>query len=230
MADSSHGSNPPSPQFLMRKYLAEFIGTFALVAIGCGAIIVDGLYGGLIGHLGIAAAFGLTVAVMIYALGDLSGAHFNPAVSFGFCWVGLLPWKEYLPYAISQSLAAILAAALLQWLFPETTDLGTTLPSGGMAQAFVVEVLLTFLLMFVIISVAVERPSLQGIAGFAIGMTVFIGALFGGPISGASMNPARSLGPALLSGAFEAHWLYWLAPILGSSLAVLTWQYLRSDD
>ncbi len=205
----------------MKKYLAEFIGTFALVFVGCGAIIVDQMNQGLIGSVGVALTFGFIVMAMIYSLGEISGAHFNPAVSFGFWKAGRLSIKDMWLYSFSQILAAFLAILLLKFLFPLSDTLGATLPAAGfIAQAFVIEFILTAILMFVILSVSTGAKEKGLMAGLAIGVTVALGAMFGGAISGASMNPARSIAPAVMSGHLEYLWIYLTAPFLGSLLAV----------
>lgn len=211
----------------MPKYLAEFIGTFSLVFCGCGAIVINDLTGGMITHPGVATIFGLIIAVMIYSVGDISGAHFNPAVSVAFAISGTFSWKQVPPYVLSQCLAAILACGILLFLFPETTTLGESLPAGSLSQSFVLEIILTFFLMFVIINLSQGVKGMGLIAGLAIGLTVLLAALLGGPICGASMNPARSLGPALVFQNLQALWIYLTAPFLGSSLAVLAWRFLR---
>lgn len=208
-----------SPSF-RRSLLAEFIGSYALVFCGCGAVAVDSLTGAL-GNGGIAACFGLVVMAMIYSVGNVSGAHFNPAVSFGFWLAGRFPLGHLLPYTVVQSVAAISAAFSLLWLMPETAVLGLTKPHFGVWQGFVMEVLITGLLMFVILNVATGAKEKGIIAGAAIGATVALAALFAGPFTGASMNPARSLGPALASSDLAYLWLYWTAPFIGAALAVV---------
>jgi aquaporin NIP len=203
------------------KLLAEAIGTFALLFAGTGAIVVNDLTGGVITHVGVALTFGLVIMAMIYSVGDLSGAHFNPAVTFGFWLAGRLPAREVLPYLASQLGGALVASGVLRLLFPTHATLGATLPVGGLIPAFVLEVVLTFFLMFVIINVATGSKEVGIMAGAAIGATVGLAALFGGPISGASMNPVRSLAPALLSANLNALWIYLVAPLLGSALAIL---------
>lgn len=208
----------------MKKYIAEFIGTFALVFCGTGAVIVNEQTGGVVGHVGIAITFGLIVMAMIYSFGKSSGAHFNPAVSIGFWVAKLLPKKEVLPYVTSQLLGAFLATAVLKFLFPENINLGATIPSGTVLQSFILEIILTFFLMLVILSTSQGSKELGIMAGLAIGSTVLLEAMFAGPISGASMNPARSLSPALLSGNIQMLWIYILAPVLGAILSVIVWQ------
>ena len=204
----------------MKKYYAEAIGTFMMVFCGTGAIIINQEMNGVITHPGIAATFGLIVAAVIYALGDVSGAHINPAVTIAFALRKVFPVKEILPYILSQSVGAVLASLSLHLLFPLNEHLGGTSPTGSVMQSFVLEILLTFFLMFVILRVS-QGSREQGImAGMAIGAVVLLEALFAGPISGASMNPARSLGPAIISGEWQFLWIYVSAPIIGSSLAV----------
>ncbi|HMG15677.1 MAG TPA: aquaporin [Saprospiraceae bacterium] len=204
----------------MRKYLAEGIGTFALVFFGTGAIVVNQEINGIITNLGIAIIFGLIVMVMIYSLGDISGAHLNPGVTIGFCFSGKFPLKEVLPYVVSELSGAIFASIVLKLLFPDNTVLGCTIPSGNVIQSFIVEFLLSFFLMFVILNVAHGSKEKGMFAGIAIGATVLIEAIFAGPISGASMNPARSMGPAIITFHFQYLWIYILAPVLGVLIAV----------
>jgi len=211
----------------MRKYLAEIIGTFALVFCGTGAIIINQESGGAITHVGIAITFGLIVASMIYAIGDISGAHLNPAVTIAFWVAKVFPGKEILPYIISQAIGAFLASLTLKYLFPVNVLLGTTLPSGLPMQSFILELILTFLLMFVILHVAKGSKEQGMFAGLAIGFVVLLEAMFAGPICGASMNPIRSLAPAVVSGHLEHLWIYLSAPVLGAILAVLCWTLLK---
>lgn len=209
--------------------VAEFVGTFALVFAGCAAIVVDDVSGGALGHLGVSMAFGLVVMAMIYSLGNVSGAHINPAVTLGFAVAGRLPKRAVPPYLGSQFLGAIAAALLLRLLFPEHETLGATLPSGTVGRAFVVEIVLSFLLMFVILNVSVGHMEKGIMAGVAVGGTVALEALIGGPVSGASMNPARSLGPALVSANVSTLWLYLTAPILGAAIACPTCRWIQGD-
>lgn len=211
----------------LARLVAEFIGTFALVFAGTGAIVVDAASGGAIGHVGISLVFGLAVAAMVYAVGDVSGAHFNPAVTAGFWLSGRFPAARVPAYVASQCAAAILASVLLRFLFPDDATLGGTAPVGSLAQAFGLEVVLSFFLMFVILGVTAGEESKQAAAGAAIGATVALGSLFGGPISGASMNPARSLGPALVTGDVEFLWLYVVSPLVGAGLATLATRLVR---
>jgi len=204
----------------MKPLAAEFLGTFALVFAGTGAIIINDITGGTITHVGVALTFGLIVMAMIYAVGEVSGAHLNPAVTLGFFAARRFPARRTLPYIASQCLGAITASLVLHFLFPSHATLGATLPTGSESQAFILEFILTFLLMFVILSVSTGAREKGMMAGFAIGATVALEALFAGPITGASMNPARSLAPALVSGEISHLWLYLAAPALGAMAAV----------
>ena len=211
----------------MRKYLAELIGTFALIFCGTGAIIINQETGGVITHAGIAITFGLIVSAMIYTIGDISGAHLNPAVTIAFWVAKTFPAKEIMPYILSQGIGAFLASFALHYLFPNNTTHGATLPAGTAMQSFILELILTFILMFVIIHVAKGSKEQGMFAGIAIGSVVLLEAMFAGPICGASMNPIRSLAPAIVSGHLEYLWVYMLAPVLGAILAVFTWMVLR---
>jgi aquaporin Z len=204
----------------MKRCAAEFIGTFALVFMGMGALVVDHAFPGTLTHIGVALTFGLVVMAMIYAVGDVSGAHLNPAVTLGFCAARRMPWAEALPYIASQCAGAFAASALLQALFPQDKTLGATLPSGPVAQAFVMEWILTLILMFVILRVSTGAKEKGITAGIAVGAIITLEALFGGPISGASMNPARSLAPAVVAGHIDSLWIYLAAPTLGALCAV----------
>ncbi|MDP6461988.1 MAG: aquaporin, partial [Gemmatimonadota bacterium] len=194
------------------RFIAEGVGTFALVFAGCGAAIVNDLFPGTLGHLGVCVVFGLVVMAMIYSIGNISGAHINPAVTLGFLFARRLEGKAVLPYIGSQLAGAIAAALLLRVLFPEHETLGATLPSVTVPQALVVETALSFFLVFVILNVSTGHMEKGIMAGVAIGGTVTWEALLGGPLTGASMNPARSLGPAIVSGQWDALWLYIAAP------------------
>ena len=212
----------------MNKYFSEYIGTFALVFAGTGAIIINDLSGGVITHLGVSVVFGLIVMTMIYALGEISGAHLNPAVSFGFWLAKRLSSKELLSFGISQILGGLTASLILKSIFPQHTTLGMTLPHFvSVGGAFILEGILTFFLMFVIIHVAHGAKERGLMAGVAIGGMVALEAIFAGPITGASMNPARSLAPALISGHFDFLWVYITAPFIGSALAVLSCRMIR---
>jgi MIP family channel proteins len=218
-----------TPPQLVRPLAAEAFGTFALVFAGCGAIMVDAKTQAL-GHLGVALSFGLVIMVMIYAVGHVSGAHFNPAVTFAFALTRHLPWPRVFLYWGAQATGAIAAALVLRASLGNIAHVGATLPSGSEAQSFLWETLLTVFLMFVIMAVATDTRAVGEAAAIAIGGTVGLDALFGGPISGASMNPARSLGPALVSGDLHALWIYLTAPLLGAALGAVAYQFIRGDE
>ena len=211
---------------MVQRYLSEVLGTFAILFCGTGAIIINQETHGAITHVGVAMTFGLIVTSMIYALGNISGAHFNPAVTIAFTVAGKFPVRQVLPYIVSQLVGAVLASATLRYLFPGNELLGTTLPAGSEAQSFILEFILTFFLMLVILNVAYGSKEQGMFAGLAIGAVVLLEAMFAGPICGASMNPARSFAPAMVSGHLEHLWLYLVAPTVGAVAAVFTWRYL----
>jgi aquaporin NIP len=211
-----------------RKYIAECTGTFALVFCGTGAIIINQHSGGAITHAGIAITFGLIVASMIYSIGDISGAHMNPAVTLAFWISRSFPSRQLVPYILSQCAGAFIASLLLKAMFPGNETLGATLPAGAPMQSFILEMVLTFLLMFVILNVAKGSKEQGMFAGLAIGSVVLLEAMFAGPVCGASMNPARSLAPALVSGHTRDLWVYMTAPVAGAALAVPIWKFLRA--
>ncbi len=204
----------------MRKWASEFFGTFALVFAGTGAIVIDEVSGGKVTHVGVALTFGLVVLSMVYALGDTSGAHLDPAVTLGFLLARRFPTQSVLPYVVSQCGGALLASVCLHLLFPDHQGLGGTRPAGPPMQSFGLEVILTLVLMFVILSVATGSKEKGVMAGVAVGAVIALEALFAGPVCGASMNPARSLAPALVAGHLDHLWIYLAAPLLGASLAV----------
>ena len=211
-----------------RKHLAgEAFGTFALVFAGTGAIISNDISGGAVSHVGIAVTFGLIILTLIYALGDVSGAHFNPAVTIAFWAARRFESARVLPYILAQCAGGIMASVLLRLMFPFHATLGITRPSGSALQSFVLEIVLTMLLMFVILSVSTGAKEKGITAGIAIGAVIGLEALFAGPISGASMNPARSLAPALVSGQLSSLWIYLLAPTLGAWLGVGVCRVIR---
>jgi aquaporin NIP len=216
--------------WLMRKYIAEAIGTFALVFCGTGAIIINQETNGTVSHAGIAITFGLIVMAMIYTLGDISGAHLNPAVSIAFVFSGRFAAKQLLPYIASQVGGAFLASMVLRYLFPDNETLGATLPAGLEMQSFILEFILSFFLMLVIIHVATGSKEQGMFAGLAIGSTVLLEAMFAGPICGASMNPARSLAPAVVSGNTAHLWIYLIAPVLGAAFAIVIWKLLHPKN
>jgi aquaporin Z len=210
-----------------REAVAEGIGTFTLVFAGTGAVMVNAISDGSVTHLGVSFVFGAVVAAMIYCLGHISGAHLNPAVTLAFWTSGFFPRRLVVPYILAQLIGAVSASALLLISLGKVANLGATLPlNGNWLQSFVLELVLTFILMFVIFGSGLDRRAPVGFAGLAIGLTVGLEAAFMGPITGASMNPARSLGPALMVGIWQHHWLYWLAPIMGAQLAVVVYRHL----
>jgi aquaporin Z len=210
------------------KYLAEIIGTFVLVFCCTGVIIFNQLSGGTsIGHLGISITTGLTVAAMIYTVGDISGAHMNPMVTFAFYLAKEFPVKLIFPYILAQGIGAFFASLSLKVLFPTSPTLGETMPIVSDSSAFVLEIILAFVLVFVILHVAKGSKEQGMFAGIAIGSTVMLEVLFAGPICGASMNPIRSIVPALISGKLEHQWVYLIAPFLGAILAVYSWRILK---
>nr|WP_290224786.1 MIP/aquaporin family protein [Trichocoleus desertorum] len=213
-----------------QEAIAEAVGTFILVFAGTGAVMVNQLSDGAVTHLGVSFVFGAVVAALIYTLGHVSGAHFNPAVTLAFWASGFFPRKHVLAYILSQSFGAVVASVVLLASLGPVANLGATLPlNGNWLQSLVLETILTFILMFVILGSGLDRRAPIGFAGVAIGLTVGLEAAFMGPITGASMNPARSLGPALVSGLWQHHWLYWVAPILGAQLAVLIYRQLSNN-
>jgi aquaporin NIP len=215
---------------LARRAAAECFGAFALVFAGCGAIVTEAEHPGSLGVVGIALVFGLIVMAMVYATGHLSGAHLNPAVTLAFVLTRHFPRAEAAAYVVAQVAGAVLAAAALAAIWPsDPASLGATLPTIAVGSAFVYETVLTAFLMFVIMAVATDTRAVGAGAAIAIGGTVGLDALFGGPITGASMNPARSLGPALLSGDLHDLWIYLLAPPLGAALGALAYQLVRGE-
>lgn len=204
----------------MKKLIAECFGTFCLVFAGTGAIVINDVSGGAISHVGIALTFGLVVLSMIYAVGDISGAHLNPAVTIGFFAANRFSGRLVLPYIASQVIGALAASLLLRGLFPSHASLGATLPAGSDAQSFILELVLTAILMFVILRVSSGARERGITAGIVVGSVIALEALFAGPVCGASMNPVRSFAPALVSGQLASLWLYLVAPTLGALLGV----------
>jgi MIP family channel proteins len=214
---------------LARSLVAEAVGAFALVFAGCGAIMVDTRDGSL-GQVGIAISFGLVIMVMIYGAGHVSGAHFNPAVTFGVAVTRHFPWTRAAWYWAAQVTGAIVAALFLRASLGNIAHLGTTQPAGSDAQAFFWELLMTALLMFVTMAVATDTRAVGEAAAIAVGGTIGLCAMFGGPITGASMNPARSAGPALVSGELHALWIYLLAPIVGATIGGVLYVFVRGGE
>lgn len=212
-----------------RRYVAEALGTFALVAIGPGAAMVAAKTQAF-GHAGVALAFGLDVTLIVAGSGHLGGAHVNPAVTVGLWSVRRFPGREALPYVLAQCMGAIAASLLLRWLLGPVGGLGATVPSVSVDRAFVIEAGYTGLLGFVIMSVATDQRVPSTVAPFALGATVFAGALVTGPLTGGSFNPARTLGPAVAGGGWDAHWLYWVAPILGMCAGMRLYDVLRATS
>jgi MIP family channel proteins len=214
----------------LRVLGAEAVGTFGLVFAGTGAVVIDAETGGGVGHVGVGMTFGLIIMVMIYAVGHISGAHFNPAVTLGFAVGRHFPWARVPRYWAAQLLGGLAASLLLRAMFGDTANLGTTLPTGSDRQSFVLELVLTLILMFVIVAVATDTRAVGQAAAIAIGGTIGLEALFAGPISGASMNPARSLAPAVVSWTWESQWLYVAGPAIGAVLGALIYAAIRDDS
>ena len=210
--------------------IAEALGTFLLVFFGCGAIIVDGVSGGDLGHIGICIVFGLVVTTVIYSIGDVSGAHINPAVTIALYFAGRFELRLVSPYICMQLIGAILAALVLRWVFSETEMLGLTLPNIDLFKAFIVEVMISFTLMSAVLNLASVPREKEIMTGAVIGGVVTFAALVAGPITGASMNPARSLGPAIAAQNFESAWLYILAPVLGMLLAIPVCRLIQESE
>jgi len=211
----------------MQRLIAEAIGTFALIFAGTGAIIVNQVAGGPITHVGIALTWGLIVLAMIYAVGDISGAHLNPAVTIGFWAARRFPASRVLSYLIAQAMGGLAASLILRILFWDNEYLGSTIPAGSWWQSFILEVILTFMLMFTVMNVATGAKEKGIMAGVAIGAVVGLEAMFAGPICGASMNPIRSVAPAIVSGHLQEVWIYILAPTLGALAGVWGWQLIQ---
>jgi aquaporin NIP len=219
-----------SPLEALRKSLAECLGTFAMVFAGTGAIVINAESGGAITHLGVALTFGLIVLAMIYTLGDVSGAHMNPSVTLAFAVAGLFPFASVLPYLAAQISGALLASLTLLFLFPQNANLGATLPAGLPMQSFVLEIILSAILMFVILNVSHGAKEKGITAGIVVGSVIALEALFAGPICGASMNPARSLAPAIVSGNLQHLWIYLVAPVIGMIVVIPLFRLLRAES
>lgn len=210
-----------------RRLCGEALGTFFLVLIGTGTVMVNAMTGGTVGHVGVSLAFGFVVLAMAYAFGHLSGAHINPAVTIAFSAVKRFPTREVLPYIMAQCGGAVLASFVLRVTLGNVGNMGATIPAIATSRAFGIEFLLSFVLMFVVMAVATDERVTEGFAPIAVGVTVAFCALMGGPLTGASMNPARSFGPAVVGERWGAHWLYWLAPITGMIVAAKMYEWLR---
>ncbi len=208
--------------------IAEFVGTFALIFVGTGAMIVDVIHPGSLTHVGVAITWGLAVMALIYALGDVSGAHFNPAVTLGFSLSGSFPRRQILPYIVCQLAGALSASVLLRVMFGNVASLGASLPKGPVVQSFVMEIVLSFLLMLVILCVARGSKEQGLMAGIAVGATIGLESMFAGPVCDASMNPARSLAPAIVLGNLSSVWLYLIGPVLGAAFAVPVWRGMKT--
>ncbi len=220
------GKLDAAPLAALRRYAAELIGTFALVAIGPGAVMVSASTHSF-GQVGVALAFGLVITLCVASTGHVSGAHINPAVTIGFWSIGRFPARDVAPYILAQCAGAIAAAGFLRWALGPIANLGATLPSIALPRTFAIEMGYSALLAFVIMAVATDEQSPPSVAPFAIGATVGAGALVTGPLTGGSFNPARSLGPALVSGVWSAHWIYWIAPIAGMLIGMRFYVWLR---
>ena len=218
-----------SKTFPIKPVAAEFIGTFLLVLVATGVIMADELAGGQVSHLGIGLSTGMAVAVIIFALGHISGAHINPAVTIGFAIGGHFPWRAVPGYVVAQMAGGILASAVLLALLGSLANQGANLPGVGTSQALGFEVMLTFLLMLVILAVATDSKARGNLAAIAIGTTVALEIIFAGPLSGASMNPARSLSPALIGWTWTSQWIYVVGPIAGAAIAACFYGWIRDD-
>jgi len=210
----------------MEKYLAELLGTFILIFCGTGAVVIDNQRGGKIGHLGVVTTFGLVVCMLIYSFGSISGCHLNPAVSITMLYLGKLPITDFAPYLFAQFLGAWLGSFVLKILFPEEQNFGITTPSGTHIQSIIMEFIISFILMFSILRVFGEDKNLHPLGGIIIGFVVLFLALFAGPVSGASMNPARSFGPALVAKNAKSLWIYFVFPTLGMLVAAMVNKFL----
>ncbi|MGI4750679.1 MAG: MIP/aquaporin family protein [Janthinobacterium lividum] len=209
----------------LKKYTAEFLATFGLMFFGTGTVVVSQEIPGLLFNGSGALAFGLIVTLMIYAFGKISGANMNPVVSFAFAWLKMHSYRDALFYTIFQAAGALSASFTLHFLFPQNKYLGGTLPAGSELQSFVLEILLTFLLILVVLLLSEASSKIKSFSAILIGLVVGLEAYFAGPISGASMNPVRSLAPAIVSGQLQHLWIYLLAPFIGAFLAAFVWKF-----
>lgn len=219
-----------SKTFPLKPLAAEFVGTFLLVLVATGVIMADEISGGQVTHLGIGLSTGMAVTVIIFALGHVSGAHINPAVTVGFALGGHFPWRTVPAYLIAQFAGGILASTVLLFLLGSVAGQGANVAGVGMSQALGIEVILTFLLMLVIVAVATGSKARGNLAAIAIGATVGLEIIFAGPLSGASMNPARSLSPALIGGMWSGQWIYVVGPLVGAAIAACFYQWLRGEE
>ena len=215
---------------MLKKLTAEALGTFVIVFFGTGAIVVNDSYNQCIGHTGIALAFGSSVAIVIYAFGSISGAHFNPAVTLGLLATKQFPFKNVSSYILAQLVGAFIASGLIKLMFGHHTTLGSTLPSGDLSISFFWELTMTFILMILVLRISQSNENIKNLSGIIIGVLIFLEALVGGPISGASMNPARSIAPAVLSQQLHFLWIYLIAPVLGALLAVIFHRFLLESE
>lgn len=211
------------------RYVAEFVGTFALVFAGCGAIVIDSTSHGQVTHVGVAITFGLVIAAMIYSVGHISGAHFNPAVTLAFALTRHFSFRRVPVYWLCQLLGATAAALLLRAMFGDVAHVGATIPSGSQGQSLLLEIVMTFFLMIVVMAVATDDRAVGQAAALAVGGTVLLDAMFGGPVSGASMNPARSFGPALASNNWGSYWIYVVAPVAGAVIGAFVYELMRGE-
>jgi MIP family channel proteins len=209
------------------RLAAEAIGAFALVFLGAGAAAVNAWSNGAVSHTGVSLAFGAIILVAVYSLGHISGAHLNPAVTFGFWVARRFPGSEVVPYVLAQLAGATAGAFALRATVGSFAVFATTRPAIPVFSALVVEIALSFFLMLVVMAVATDSRVAGEVAGLAVGFIVMVDALMGGPLTGASMNPARSFGPALATGQWASHWIYWIGPLIGMALAVPVYEYLR---
>ncbi|MEC3908439.1 aquaporin [Tamlana sp. 2201CG12-4] len=216
----------------MKQYISEAIGTFALIFCGCGAMTINEITNGAISHVGVAATWGLIVMAMIYAFGEISGAHFNPAVTIAFAFAKKFSWQNVPKYILAQAIGGIFAAFLLWFLFPDSQFLGETTPAEGFPsyKAAILEFILTFFLMVVIINVSTGSKEIGTMAAIAVGGVILLEAMFAGPMTKASMNPIRSIAPAIFTGNFQYLWLYITAPILGAITAVSSCKLVKDDN
>ncbi|KAG2586310.1 aquaporin NIP1-2-like [Panicum virgatum] len=228
----SGGNDMMSVQF-MQKIIAEILGTYFMIFAGCGSVVVNLSTAGTVTFPGICAVWGLVVMVLVYSVGHISGAHFNPAVTVAFATCGRFPWKQVPSYAVAQVLGSTLASLTLRVVFGGATareHFFGTAPSGSDAQAVALEFVISFYLMFVVSGVATDNRAIGELAGLAVGATVLLNVLFAGPITGASMNPARTLGPAIVAGRYRSVWVYVVGPVCGTVAGAWAYNLVRFTD